>query len=111
MSVENSMVVGAQDEYDNLNREPTVCEQRKVQNARRKFISRILSGHKPDLYGGERFDLGDVWELMPPDFLDEYKNTDDETLCKLFLSAKLGKWLEAIQIAAGKLADHAGYEE
>lgn len=110
MSVENSMVVGAQDEYDNLNREPTVCERRMYRCQRAEFISRLLMGEPATAKNGITFDLGDVWDLMPPDFYSDYTSYDNDYLNELYLSGKMGKWAEATQIAAGKLADHAGYE-
>ena len=106
MDTENSMVVGATEEYERQNGECTDKEMAERYFARKDFAYSVLTGGEHKGKNG-LYDFGDVLASMPKPFVDEFHWADDATIFKLFTEGLIPEWAGEFRKQVFIMADTA----
>jgi hypothetical protein len=103
---ENSMVVGATEEYEKQNGEYLDEEVRTRNFERFKFVKVILAGGQASGKNGKYF-FGDILATMPQRFADEFQWAEDSTILRIWLDGSIPEWETELTKQAFILADTA----
>lgn len=102
--VENSMVVGADREYECRFADMTDDECKTAHSERIAFISSILNGETAECHLGRKWRFQDLWDLCECPL-----DVDADTAKAFWLTGLLADHVASINKAANKLADVAGF--
>jgi hypothetical protein len=109
MDIENSMVIGAADDYECKGREASRDEIQEHNMKRLDFIMLLMAGQFVP-FGRTAIDITEAFGDMPQTFLNRFADVDNETLKNMVITGQLTEWTEDLKFACGLLADVNGLE-